>query len=51
MTERTVLPGEPTQRIADLLAALKAHDRPALVAADGTHIELPDEVYEVLKMS
>jgi excisionase family DNA binding protein len=49
MTERTVLPGEATQRMADLLTALKAHGRPALVAADGTHIELPDELYEVLK--
>jgi excisionase family DNA binding protein len=49
MTERTVLPGEPTQRMADLLTVLKAHGRPALVAADGTHIELPDELYEVLK--
>lgn len=49
LTERTVLPGEPTQRMADLLVALKTHGRPALIAADGTHIELPDELYEVLK--
>jgi hypothetical protein len=29
--------------------ALKTHDRPALIAADGIHIELPDELYEVLR--
>lgn len=49
LTDRTVLPGVPTQRMADLLVALRAHGRPALVAGDGTHIELPDELYEVLK--
>ncbi len=49
MTERTVLPGEPSRRMADLLTVLKAHGRPALVGDDGTHIELPDELYEVLK--
>lgn len=49
LTERTVLPAGPTQRMADLLVALKAHGRPALIATDGTHIELPDELYEVLK--
>jgi excisionase family DNA binding protein len=49
LPERTVLPDEPAQRMVDLLVALKAHGRPALVAADGTHIELPDELYEVLK--
>jgi len=49
MTERTVLPGEASQRMTDLLTALKAHGRPALVGNDGIHIELPDELYEVLK--
>lgn len=49
MSERTVLPGEPTQRMTDLLGALKAHGRPALVAEDGTRLALPDELYEVLK--
>jgi excisionase family DNA binding protein len=49
LPDRTVLPGEPTQTMADLLAALKAHGRPALVGDDGTHIEMPDELYEVLK--
>lgn len=48
MPERTVLPGEPAQRMVDLLVALKTHGRPALVVADGTHIELPQELYEVL---
>lgn len=49
MSERTVLPGEATQRMTDLLGVLKAHGRPALVAEDGTHLALPDELYEVLK--
>jgi excisionase family DNA binding protein len=48
VTERTVLPSELTQPMTNLLVALRAHGRPALVAADGTHIELPDELYEVL---
>lgn len=33
----------------DLLVAMKEHGRPALVAADGTHIELPEELYYVLE--
>ncbi len=49
LTERTVLPGEPNRRMADLLVALRAHGRPALVGGDGTRIELPDELYEVMK--
>ncbi|MFC5993479.1 helix-turn-helix domain-containing protein [Pseudonocardia hispaniensis] len=49
LSERTVLPDEPAERMVDLLVALKTHGRPALVAADGTHIELPEELYEVLK--
>lgn len=49
LTERTVMPAESGQRMADLLAALTVPGRPALVAADGTHIELPEELYEVLK--
>ncbi|MGI9003267.1 MAG: helix-turn-helix domain-containing protein [Pseudonocardia sp.] len=48
MTERTVLPDGPSQGMSDLLTALKAHGRPALVADDGTHLELPKELYEVL---
>lgn len=48
LTERTVLPGEPTRRMADLLVALRAPGCLALVAGDGTHIELPNELYEVL---
>lgn len=35
--------------MADLLVALKTHGRPVLIAADGRHVELPDELYEVLK--
>lgn len=49
MSERTVLPAEPAQRMIDLLVVLQAHDRPALVASDGVRIELPEELYEVLK--
>lgn len=49
MPERTVLPAEPVQRMIDLLAVLQAPGRPALVAPDGTRIELPEELYEVLK--
>ena len=48
LPERTVLPGKPAQRMADLLVALRSRGRPALVAADGTRIELPEELYEVL---
>ena len=49
LTERTVLPSGPTQPMVDLLVALREHGRPALVASDGVHIELPDELHEVLK--
>jgi hypothetical protein len=49
LTGSTVLAGEPNRWMADLLVALRAHGRPALVAGDGTHIELPDELYEVMK--
>lgn len=43
-----MLPGEPAHRMVDLLVALRSHGRPALVGADGTRIELPQELYEVL---
>lgn len=49
MSEQTVLPAEPAQRMTDLLVALQTHGRPSLVAADGTRIELPEELYEVIK--
>ena len=48
LPERTVLPAEPPQRMVDLLVALRSHGRPALVGADGTRIDLPQELYEVL---
>lgn len=48
LPERTLLPGEPAHRMVDLLVALRSHGRPALVGADGTHIELPQELYDVL---
>jgi excisionase family DNA binding protein len=35
--------------MAELLAALEASRRPALVSPDGVNIELPDELYEVLR--
>lgn len=47
--ERTVLPGGPTSRMAELLTVLEASRRPALVSPDGVNIELPDELYEVLR--
>lgn len=46
--ERTVLPGGVEDRLAELLAALETPRRPALVAVDGSRIELPDELFDVL---
>lgn len=46
--ERTVLPGGVEDRLAELLAALETSRRPALVAADGSRVELPDELFDVL---
>lgn len=46
--ERTVLPGGAEDRLAELLAALETSRRPALVAADGSRVELPDELFDVL---
>lgn len=46
--ERTVLPGGPTARLAELLVALDTPRRPR-VAADGSRIELPDELFDVLR--
>lgn len=47
--ERTVLPPTAENRLAALLAALETRQRPALVAVDGTRIELPDDLYTVLR--
>ncbi|MGH3735145.1 MAG: helix-turn-helix domain-containing protein [Micromonosporaceae bacterium] len=52
MSERTLLPPDRPSRMAELLGALGAPGaarRPALVAADGTRIELPEDLYEVLR--
>jgi excisionase family DNA binding protein len=49
--ERTVLPPERPERLGDVLLALNGElpGRPALVAPDGTRLELPTEVFEVLR--
>jgi excisionase family DNA binding protein len=52
MNERTLLPPDKPKHLLELLGALGAQGaagRPALVAADGTRIELPDELYDVLR--
>lgn len=52
MRERTVMPPEEPARLLELLTALGARDRsvrPALTASDGTKVELPDELYAVLR--
>lgn len=46
--ERTVMPGGVEDRLAELLAALETSRRPALVAADGNRVELPEELFDVL---
>lgn len=51
-TERTVLPPDQPDRLWELLGALGpqgAAGHPALVAADGTRIDLPDELFDVLR--
>lgn len=52
MSERTLLPPDKPARMLALLNALGVTDqpgRPALVAADGSRIELPEELYDVLR--
>lgn len=52
MSERTVMPPEQPARLLELLTALDARGgsvRPALTVPDGTMVELPDELYEVLR--
>lgn len=52
MSERTLLPPDKPARMLALLGALGAPSEPqhpALVAADGSRIELPDELYDVLR--
>jgi len=52
--DRTYLPGGQTGQVVDFLAALTARGGrvaqtpPRLVAADGTSVELPPQVHEVL---
>lgn len=43
-----MLPTGAEARLSELLAALETPRRPALVAADGSRIELPDELFDVL---
>lgn len=52
ISEHTVMPPEEPARMMELLSALGAPDRsvrPALTAPDGTKVELPDELYAVLR--
>jgi excisionase family DNA binding protein len=51
MTERTLLPPEHPEGLADVLALLTPHVAgPAtLTGPDGTRLELPGEVFEVLR--
>ncbi|RCW45892.1 excisionase family DNA binding protein [Halopolyspora algeriensis] len=52
MSERTVLPPRRTGELSHLLSALNdtaGGAQPALVARDGSRIELPDELFEVLQ--
>lgn len=49
---RTVMPPEQPQRLLELLGALGTEEHvrtPALIAPDGTRIELPEELFEVLR--
>lgn len=46
------MPPEQPRRLLELLGALGAEEHPlppALIAPDGTHIELPEELFEVLR--
>jgi excisionase family DNA binding protein len=52
MTERIVLPPDQPRHLLEVLGALGAEDepgRPALVSRDGSRIQLPDELYDVLR--
>lgn len=45
LRERTLLPPEQPDRLSRMLPSLT----PALVAPDGSHVELPPEIFEVLR--
>jgi excisionase family DNA binding protein len=51
LVERTVLPPERPERLDSVLAALASRRSgvPALVGPDGEHLELPSEVFEILR--
>lgn len=52
MSERTVMPPEQPEQLLELLSALSVRDRSrraALIVPDGTKVELPDELYEILR--
>lgn len=52
MSDRTVLPPEQPERLLELLSALDEEgesNAPALVGRGGTRVEMPDELYEVLR--
>ncbi|GAA5115485.1 helix-turn-helix domain-containing protein [Haloechinothrix salitolerans] len=51
-TGRTVMPPEQPQRLLELLGALGTEEQvrtPALIASDGSRIDLPEELFEVLR--
>jgi excisionase family DNA binding protein len=51
LVERTVLPPERPERLGGVLAVLASRrpEKPALVGPDGERLELPPEVFEVLR--
>lgn len=52
MSDRTVLPPEQPKRLLELLGALDEEGEssaPALVSRGGTRVDMPDELYEVLR--
>lgn len=51
LVEHTVLPPERPERLGGVLAALASHraGAPALVGPDGERLELPPEVFEILR--
>ena len=52
LIERTVLPPEDLGRLGGVLAALTTRRAPgaALVGPDGERLELPPEVFEILRV-
>jgi excisionase family DNA binding protein len=51
LVERTVLPPEDPERLGGVLAALNAYHarRAALIGPDGERLDLPPEIFEILR--